>query len=243
MKYVSAVLCVCVLTAAGLFADGFSSNRFQLLSRIYTEKAEEAFDSGLYAEAIEYTKKAEEYAELSRAYIQKMLERADADKQIRTAMNLIARARAVQADESQPEIFSAGLAAVDEAKVLYAQESYVESSQKAKEAQEMLRQLNLDENPKEAVIAEGDDVVLPRYYVVRTWLSERDCLWNIAGRPYVYANPWDWEKLYEANKDTFPDPDNPDLIVQDMVLEIPPLGGEKREGTFDPAKEYASIQR
>ena len=96
---------------------------------------------------------------------------------------------------------------------------------------------------KEAVIAEGDDVVFPRYYVVRTWLSERDCLWNIAGRPYVYANPWDWEKLYEANKDTFPDPDNPDLIVQDMVLEIPPLGDEKREGTFDPAKEYASIQR
>ena len=207
MKKFTAFICTIFLCAAIVYADSFSSNRFQLMSRIYTEKAEKAYENGQYDLSIEYTKKAEEYAEQSRAYIQKMLERADADKQIRT------------------------------------EEDYIASSAKAKEAQDILRQLNLEENPKQPVIAQGDEITFPKYYVVRPWLSDKDCLWNISERPYVYADPWQWKKLYDANKSMFPDPDNPNLIIKDMILEIPPLANEKREGTFDPTKEYASIQR
>ena len=243
MKKFTALICTVLLCAAIVYADSFSSNRFQLMSRIYTEKAEKAYENGQYDLSIEYTKKAEEYAEQSRAYIQKMLERADADKQIRTAMNLIARARAVKADESSPDIFTAGLNATEQAKEIYTQEDYIASSAQAKEAQDILRQLNLEENPKQPVIAQGDEITFPKYYVVRPWLSDKDCLWNISERPYVYADPWQWKKLYDANKSMFPDPDNPNLIIKDMILEIPPLANEKREGTFDPTKEYASIQR
>jgi nucleoid-associated protein YgaU len=61
----------------------------------------------------------------------------------------------------------------------------------------------------------------PRQYVVRTWIVERDCLWNIAGYPWVFGDPWRWPELYEANKHKMPDPNNPHWIEPGMVLDIP----------------------
>jgi len=66
-----------------------------------------------------------------------------------------------------------------------------------------------------------DSTALPRQYTVRTWRVERDCLWNIAGYPWVYGDPWRWRELYEANKSNLPNPDNPDLILPGMILDIP----------------------
>ena len=40
--------------------------------------------------------------------------------------------------------------------------------------------------------------------------------------------------LYEANKDRLPDQGNPDLLEPGIVLTIPPLAGEMREGTWVP---------
>jgi len=74
----------------------------------------------------------------------------------------------------------------------------------------------------------------PRQYTVRTWIVERDCLWNIAGYPWVYGDPWKWTILYEANKARMPDPNNPDLIEPGMILEIPNLEGENRQGMWRP---------
>jgi len=58
-------------------------------------------------------------------------------------------------------------------------------------------------------------------YTVRTWANERDCLWNIAGYSFVYNDPWQWRRLYEANRSKLPEPGNPDLILPGTVLDIP----------------------
>jgi nucleoid-associated protein YgaU len=67
-------------------------------------------------------------------------------------------------------------------------------------------------------------------YVVKLNPESRDCLWKIAGYDFVYGDSLKWKRLYDANRDTFPNPDNPDLIVPGQVLTIPPLAGEARSG-------------
>jgi len=60
----------------------------------------------------------------------------------------------------------------------------------------------------------------------------RDCFWRIAGYPFVYGDPWKWHRLYEANKEKIPQPENPDLILPGIILTIPNLEGELRSGTW-----------
>jgi len=45
-----------------------------------------------------------------------------------------------------------------------------------------------------------------------------DCLWKIAGFYWIYNNPKEWTRIYNANKDKIKDPD---LIYPDQVLDIP----------------------
>jgi tetratricopeptide (TPR) repeat protein len=82
---------------------------------------------------------------------------------------------------------------------------------------------------------------LPAHYIVRSWEETRDCFWNIAGRPGVYGDPRQWRLIYEANKSRLPDPNNPGLIEAGMILDIPALKGEIRQGTWDPAKTYSTL--
>ena len=44
--------------------------------------------------------------------------------------------------------------------------------------------------------------------------------------------------IYEANKKTFRDPGNPNLIYPGQKLVIPSLEGETRDGTYDPDTTY-----
>ena len=44
----------------------------------------------------------------------------------------------------------------------------------------------------EKVSGEGE-----KYYTIRTWNFDRDCLWNIAD--HFYKNPWEWQKIWKAN--------------------------------------------
>jgi len=79
---------------------------------------------------------------------------------------------------------------------------------------------------------------LPQFYVVRPWADTKDCYWNISGRPYIYNNPLLWENLYQKNKQSMPKPEDPNLILPGMKMEIPSLTGEFREGTYNPSKKY-----
>jgi nucleoid-associated protein YgaU len=82
---------------------------------------------------------------------------------------------------------------------------------------------------------------LPGQYTVRPWAVSKDCFWNIAGRSWVYGDPYKWRLLYNANKAKLPDPNNPNLIEPGIVLDIPSLQGETREGPWDANKTYPPL--
>ena len=83
---------------------------------------------------------------------------------------------------------------------------------------------------------------LPAQYTVRTWATTRDCLWNIAGRPWAYNDPNQWRLLYNANRAKMPQADNPDLIEPGMIIDIPSIRGEKREGMWAEGRAYEPLR-
>ena len=58
-------------------------------------------------------------------------------------------------------------------------------------------------------------------YTVGTWAENRDCLWNIAGKIEIYADPFMWPKIWQGNTDQIR---NPDIIYPGQVLQIPEKG-------------------
>ena len=88
------------------------------------------------------------------------------------------------------------------------------------------------------VTAAARPAPLPSQYTVRTWAIERDCLWTIAGYPWVFNDPYRWPELYEANRSRMPQPDNPDLIHPGFIINIPSNRGEFRQGMWDPNIDY-----
>lgn len=80
--------------------------------------------------------------------------------------------------------------------------------------------------------------LLPQYYTVIKRPFKTDTLWRIASYDFVYKNLKLWPKLYDANKETFVEPSNPNLIEKDQVLFIPNLNTELRDGEYNPKKKY-----
>ncbi|MDR2468249.1 MAG: LysM peptidoglycan-binding domain-containing protein [Spirochaetaceae bacterium] len=87
-----------------------------------------------------------------------------------------------------------------------------------------------------------ESAVLPAQYTVRQWDAFGDCLWNIAGRPWVYNNSWQWPLLYRANKSKLVDPNNPNVIEPGTILDIPSIRGEVRQGMWDSGKKYTPLK-
>ncbi|HEY9055127.1 MAG TPA: hypothetical protein VIO60_09940, partial [Rectinemataceae bacterium] len=136
----------------------------------------------------------------------------------------------VNAANNYPAELGSGSALLGEAKAAFAAGDYAAASAKAGAAYETLSKI-------------GQYALLPAKYVVRLIPERRDCLWRIAEYAFVYNNPLKWPVLYEANKKTFKDPSNPDLIFPGQVLVIPSIKGEKREGTWDPKKTYQALTK
>lgn len=96
----------------------------------------------------------------------------------------------------------------------------------------------IDATTGQEVNTEGKVTVLPQYYVVVRRVPLTDALWRIAGYSYIYNNPIEWYRIYEANRNILRDPDNPDLILPGQRLIIPSLNGEERSGEYNPDLEY-----
>lgn len=224
MKKLFSVLVVALLTLS-VFAVSYKNNTYQKLADEYTKKAEHALDAGQYDDAVEYSKKAEENAALSEAYIKMMMARVDAEDAINMAKNQIAWAEKIDAPNTFPMAYSSAKENLASAESSFSAEDYPKAEEYAK-----------------ASIAALDGISevtpLPEFYIVRPWAETKDCYWNISGRPYVYNNPLLWENLYQANKANMPKPEDPNLIHPGMKMKIPSLTGEKRSGTYDPKKSY-----
>ena len=80
MKKIISILSL-TLIVGFVFASGYSykDNTYQRLADEYTKKAEAALDAGDYDLSVEYAVKAEENAALSKAFIEKMLARQNAE--------------------------------------------------------------------------------------------------------------------------------------------------------------------
>ena len=228
MKKLVLLLVVLLITIGFVFGASYSNNEYQKKARELTALAQEAFDEGNYDKAIELTAQAEENAEKSQAYIQMMIAKADAEKQMTIAKNQQAWALRVRGDVNFPMAYSAGTKSLENGQIAFDKEDFVGSSAYAIEAIQAFSSIE-------------EVTPLPQFYIVRPWAENKDCYWNISGRSYVYNNPTLWENLYQANKTKMKDPANPDLIYPGMKMEIPSISGEYREGTYSPKADYPTF--
>lgn len=223
--FVVAVLIVC---AAGLFAASYENNEFQRKSRYYARLADKAFAEGEYDNAVDFAAQSEDFARQSEEFIRNALARKDAEDSMNKARTRYTWAASVHADKFFPDVYGLAGDYLRSGTEAFDNSNWADAKAYAVKVLDVLTNIR-EVNP------------LPKYYVVRPWRESKNCFWNIAAYPYVYKNPYKWSKLYEANKKKLPRPNDPNLIRPGMIIEIPSLNGEYREGTFDPAKRYDPI--
>ncbi|WP_315451125.1 DUF4398 domain-containing protein [uncultured Treponema sp.] len=230
----TAILCTVffVLGAVLLFAVSYDNNEYQRKSRAYSELARRAYSEGDYDASIEYSRLAEENAQKSADYIQYMLARVEAEQAMNRARTRYTWAKNNKAEEKYPEAFKTATEALQAGNTAFGNKDFDVAVVCAKKVLDALAVVTGDES---------SFATLPAQYRIRTWRGERDCLWNIAKDKAIYDNPYLWRKLYEANKDKLPDPNNPDWVEPGIILTIPSLRGEKRDGMYDPAVTYEKL--
>ena len=190
-------------------------NEYYQKSIELSKQAQEAYDSGFYDGSIALAEEAVYYAQLSDIYVTEQL--------IAEAKRLMDWADNNNIETRYPNLY-------------HASKEYYGISLEAQENSE-LKEANIAAiNVIEILgpMADGKPSHLPSRYTVRSWRQDRDCLWNIAGYPFVYGDPWKWRILYEANKSRMPFPNNPNIIEPGFILDIPNLPGENRSGMCDP---------
>ena len=230
----TAILCTVffVFGAVLLFAVSYDNNEYQRKSRAYSELARRAYSEGDYDASIEYSRLAEENAQKSADYIQYMLARVEAEQAMNRARTRYTWAKNNKAEEKYPEAFKTATEALQAGNTAFGNKDFDVAVVCAKKVLDALAVVTGDES---------SFATLPAQYRIRTWRGERDCLWNIAKDKAIYDNPYLWRKLYEANKNKLPDPNNPDWVEPGIILTIPSLRGEKRDGMYDPAVTYEKL--
>jgi hypothetical protein len=226
-------------------AQSLLDNEFYKAGKDYLSQSQSALDAGDYDGANSFALKAKDSFAKSDEYVATMTLFYRANGWLYQANERIAYARSIKADANYRDAYDTAVAAAASAKDQMDAKNYPQSIELSKSVLDTLK----DIAPVTVVAAAVKPVAvpqaeppgppdLPRYYTVQLTLPLRDCLWRIAGFPFVYNNPWKWRLLYEANKSILLDPSNPDLIEVGQRLEIPSLAGETRSGDYDPVLQY-----
>lgn len=158
---------------------------------------------------------------------------ADADAAIGRAKAAMGAAEAIQAQTNYPEEYGQAKTALTDALAAFDSQDYGTAAMRANACVAALA----------GVKAREDSLSWPAVYIVRLLPERRDCLWRIAEYSFIYNNPLKWPVIYEANKKSFRDPGNPNLIFPGQKLSIPAIKGEKREGTYDPKQAYTPFPK
>ncbi len=187
--------------------------------------SDEAFEFGDYDAAATYAAEAAAAARRSDEYVALHLLMRDVNDAIFTANTRLNWAASVGAEKTYADRYNAAQGAYTEAINLRADGQWNESLGEAKKVLSLLSDVR-------------ETVPLPASYMVRPWATNKDCFWNIAKYSFIYNNPTKWRTLYTANRAKLRKPDNPDLIHPGIVLTIPSLNGEYREGRYVPGREY-----
>ncbi|MBU0929234.1 MAG: hypothetical protein KKA67_15890 [Spirochaetes bacterium] len=229
MKKAITTLVAIALCAAAVHAQSLSENSYYQRSLELEASARAAFDEGEYDLAADLAAQAQENALLSDRYVAKMLAMRQARVAIDEAQSRLDWATSARAAIRFPDDYSGAVAELALARESYAAEAYDDATVHAYTVVAFLSAVTAEE-------------ALPAYFVVRELSAKRDCLWRIAGLPFVYNDPYRWPALYKANRKSLPDPNNPDLILPGMTLAIPPLKGELREGVWIDGKPYPTFE-
>jgi nucleoid-associated protein YgaU len=235
-KQLVILIALIAASALTLGAQSLTENPDYQKSLELKAEATTAFDSGDYDTAADLAAQAKEYAERSDQYVEKMLAKSRADKALSIAKDKLAWADSVNAKTLYPEDYEKASGEYAEAQTAYGSEDYATATDKARDVALILDNLAAliasDAAKKKA------ENTWPGVYIVRLIPQRRDCLWRIAEYPFIYNNPLKWTVIYEANKKTFRDPGNPNMIYPGQKLVIPSLRGESRDGTYDPDTTY-----
>lgn len=247
MKKTILALLIALLCLAYAGAQNFSDNENQKAGREYERQATEAMAAGDYENAGKLADLAAIEYRKSREYADAQLKKFRAANAINLAQTTIKDLESVQRVRKEyPNELAKANALLAEARTLYAEGKWEESRDKALAAIDALKGIKgtPTAEPKTAPKAtDSSGIVLPRYYVVVARPQDTDCFWNISKMSAVYGNPIFWQKLWKANLGAMRDPENPNLIYPGMIVEIPPLDGETREGTYDPSLSYPPLAK
>jgi len=214
------------------------NNQFYLESVRLTEKAKELYEIGDFDASAEYARQAAEYARRSDEYVAMRL----AENALLRAHSRYIWAGSVNAATRYPEAYRIASEAYSEAQEAQKAEDWnavISASNRVLAALAIVTGPGAP--PSIGIPIPGGQPSsggLPSLYTVRDWKATGDCFWNIAGKAGVYGDPYQWRKLYEANKEKLPDPKNPNWVEPGIVLDIPSLKGETRSGMWDPSAKY-----
>ncbi len=141
------------------------------------------------------------------------------------------RALARNARNNYPALLAEGSRDLEAAKKAYDAGDTATASAKATNARAILESI-------------GEFAPLPASYKIGLVpeLRNSESLWTIAAASFGYNDSHKWPVLYKANKDKLPDPSNPNLLKAGLIIVIPSIGGEKREGLWDPKKTYPAYK-
>ena len=207
------------------------NNHYFQESQRFARLAEGTYSLGDYDASTEYANEAIRNAVLSDEYVALQMKIREANSAIAAAKYRIDWAVSSGASKQFPVEFREAETWYNESLSARTAEQWDNAIDAAHRVVELLAYID----------APKGTVPLPAQYTVRSWTTFKDCLWNIAGRPWVYGNPRQWRLLYNANKAKFPDPNNPNWIEPGMVLDIPSLKGEFRQGSWDGNRTYPPI--
>ena len=218
------------------------NNQYYLQSVRLNDQAKAAFEEGDYDASASYAEQSAQYAQRSDEYVTTRL----AETVFSRAHSRYTWAGSVGAATRYPSDYRTATAAYNEAVEARKAENWdtvTDASNRVLTALADVRGPGGETGPSGGTIATGTTPrdtggALPAQYTVRLWSETGDCFSAISGREGVYGDPYQWRKLYEANRDKLPSPDNPHLILPGMVIDIPSLEGETRSGMWDPAAKY-----
>ena len=218
---------VLLVAVTGLAAgqNFLTDNPYYQEAQELRRQAEQAIDEGEYDRAVELSREAQELTQQAREWAQEQLLRYQANAWTNRAEERLNFAERVDAEERYPEEYENATQFYEEAESFFEEEEYEDSIQASRNVISALQSVR--------AVSPSDDVK-PRYYIVRLIPERRDCFWRIAEYEFIYDDPWQWRRIYEANRDKIPEPDNADLIEPGTVLYIPSLDGETRRGTYQP---------
>jgi len=211
--------------ATALQAQSLIDNPYYRESVRLQEAATTAFEEGDYDAATDYAKQAQENAELSDEYVAEMLSMQAAENAVGRAQATYDWALGVRAQIRFETDFAMATIEMDAANATLASRLFDDAIAHAYMVESYLSGVT-------------DEASFPASYVVQELNLNTDCLWRIAAKPFVYNDPLQWPVLYRANKALLPDPGNPDLLPPGLLLTIPSLSGELREGTWTEGVEY-----